>query len=116
MKVGTSIRQPFKQIWVGALIAVISLGILQSLGSVIMAKELQRLGTLYGTFALVLGLIFWLYLQAQVLLFCLEIDSVLYFKLWPRTLVPPETPLTKADRAAYKLYHNRARYHEAELT
>jgi len=116
MKVGTSTRQPFKRIWVGALVAVVSLGILQSIGSIIVARELQRLDSLYGTFALVLGLIFWLYLQAQVLMFCLEIDSVRHFKLWPRTLAPPDTPLTEADRAAYRLYSDRARYHDADLS
>lgn len=116
MKVGTSTRQPLRRIWVGALVAVISLGVLQSAGSVIVARELQRLDSLYGTFALVLGLIFWLYLQAQVLLFCLEIDSVRHFKLWPRTLAPPDTSLTDADHAAYKLYSDRARYHDADLS
>lgn len=115
MKVGTSTPQPFRRIWVGALVAVISLGILQATGSVIVARELQHLDSLYGTFALVLGLIFWLYLQAQVLLFCLEIDSVRHFRLWPRTLAPPDTPLTAADHAAYKLYSDRARYHETDL-
>lgn len=115
MKVGTSTRQPFRRIWVGALVAVISLGILQTTGSVIVAKELQHLDSLYGTFALVLGLIFWLYIQAQVLLFCLEIDSVRHFKLWPRSLAPPDTPLTDADHAAYSLYSDRARYHETDL-
>src|SRR5262249_8386853 len=84
MKISTSTRQPFLSIWVGALVAVVSLAILQTTGSVIVARELQRLDSLYGTFALVLGLIFWLYLQAQVLFFCLEIDSVRHFRLWPR--------------------------------
>lgn len=116
MKVGTSTYQPLKRIWVGALVAVISLGTLQSVGSIIVARELQRLDSLYGTFALVLGLIFWLYLQAQVLMFCLEIDSVRHFKLWPRTLAPPDTPLTEADRVAYKLYSDRARYHDADFS
>lgn len=112
IKVGTSTRQPFKRIWIGALVAVLSLGILQSLGGYVMARELARLDSLYGTFALVLGLIFWLYLQMQVLLFCLEIDSVRHFKLWPRTLAPQQTPLTPADHAAYQLYSDRAQFHD----
>lgn len=112
IKVGTSTKQPLHRIWVSAITAVVSLGILQSVGGYIMAHELQRLDSLYGAFALVLGLIFWLYIQTQVLLFALEIDSVRYFKLWPRTLAPPLTPLTEADRTAYRLYSDRARFHD----
>ncbi len=110
IKVGTSTRQPLKRIWLGTILAVIILGLLQSAGGYIVARELQRLDTLYGTFALVLGLIFWLYLQTQVLLFALEIDSVRAFRLWPRSIQPP---LTDADRTAYKLYHERGRFHDS---
>lgn len=109
IKVGTSTRQPLRRIWFGALITVVSLTLLQSLGGYIMARELQRLNSLYGIFALVLGLIFWLYLQTQILLLALEIDSVRAFKLWPRSF---RRPLTPADQAAFQLYSDRARFHD----
>lgn len=112
IKIGTSVKQPLRRIWLGAMLAVISLGLLQSIGGIIMAHELQRLDSLYGTFALVIGLTFWLYLQAQLLLFALEWDSVRVLKLFPRSFHPP---LTDADQAAFRLYHDRARFHDDSL-
>ncbi len=109
IKTGTSTYRRFRDIWLGALLASVSLEMLQSLGSFIVARELQRLDNLYGTFALVLGLIFWIYLQTQVLLFAFEIDSVRAFKLSPRSL---RGPLTEADEKAYKLYAERASYRD----
>lgn len=111
IKFGTSAKQPLRRIWRSALVAVVSLGVLQVLGGVIVTRELQRLNSLYGTFALVLGLTFWLYLQTQLLLLSLEIDSVRAFKLWPRSAQPPLTP---ADRTAYDLYHDRGKFHANE--
>lgn len=113
IKVGTSQRRPLRSIWVGSLFAVVTLSVLQSLGGLIMAHELQQLDTLYGTFALVLGLIFWLYLQTQVLVYALEIDSVRVLKLWPRSI--EQRPITDADHKAYHLYATRAQFHDDTL-
>lgn len=109
VKVGASTYRSFRDIWVGALLAAVSLEVLQSLGGYIVTRELQRLDSLYGTFAIVLGLIFWIYLQTQVLLLAFEIDSVRTFKLSPRGL---HSPLTDADRKAYKLYADRALFQD----
>lgn len=109
IKIGTSNRQSLNRIWVGALTAVVGLALLQTLGSFIMGRELQRLDSLYGIFALVLGLVFWLYLQAQVLFIAFELDSVRAFRLSPRSL---HYPLTPADRVAFQLYSDRARFHD----
>ena len=107
IKFGTPAKQPLRRIWLSAAAAVISITVLQAIGGFIMTREIERLDTLYGTFALVLGLIFWLYLQTQLLLLSLEVDSVRAFKLWPRSIQPPLTP---ADKEAYGLYYSRARF------
>lgn len=111
IKVGLSTHRALRDIWAGAALAAIGLEILQSLGGYIMARELRHLNDLYGTFALVLGLLFWIYLQAQVLLYMFELDSVRVFRLWPRGL---QQPLTEADRTAYQLYMERARFHDMD--
>lgn len=54
--------------------------------------------SVYGVFATVLGLVAWLYLAAQVTVYCAEINVVLARRLWPRSIVQP--PLTEADRAS----------------
>ena len=41
----------------------------------------------YGGLAVVIGLLSWLYLQAQVTLLAAEVDVVLARHLWPRSLV-----------------------------
>jgi uncharacterized BrkB/YihY/UPF0761 family membrane protein len=56
---------------------------------------------LYGTFAIVLGLIGWLYLEALLTVAAMEANAVLVYRLWPRSLRPPRTA---SDRRAYVLY------------
>ena len=50
----------------------------------------------------VLGLIAWLYLQAQLTLYAVQINVVRAYRLWPRSLAPP--PYTEQDRHAFRLY------------
>jgi membrane protein len=56
----------------------------------------------YGQFAIVLTLLAWFYLQAQITLYLVELDVVRARGLWPRSLAPP--PLTDADVRAYQAY------------
>ena len=109
IKVGSSVSRQFGEIAAGALVATLSIEVLQSVGGFLMTRELQHLDSVYGTFAIVLGLIFWIYLQAQVLLYALEVDVVRDKRLWPRSL---HGPLTPADHRAYELYSSRTIYHE----
>jgi hypothetical protein len=83
--------------------------ILQSVGGYLVAHQLNNLEDLYSTFALVLGLLFWLYLQTQLLLYAMEIDSVRVLKLWPRAL--DNKNRTEADKTAYRLYAQRNSWH-----
>jgi membrane protein len=75
-----------KDIWVGAVVSAIVLVILQSAGGFILARELKRLDALYSYFAVSLGLLFWIYLQAQVIYYSAEIAVVKSKNLWPRSL------------------------------
>jgi YihY family inner membrane protein len=80
----------------GALIAAVLWSAMQYLGTYIVAHQLKQASAVYGFFAVVIGLLSWIYLGAQVALFCAEINVVLKRKLWPRSLVQP--PLTEPDR------------------
>lgn len=88
-----------KQVIVGAGITALGLQILQTLGSFIMVHELKGLSSIYGTFALVVGLLFWIYLQAEVLLYAVETDVIKFYHLFPRSL---QGQFTEADKAAYR--------------
>ena len=92
----------------GSIIAAIAIQILQVLGGFIITHQLKNLTSLYGTFALVLGILFWIYLQVQVVLYAAEVDAVRVLKLWPRSLVSKN--LTPADKKAYSLYAEKERY------
>lgn len=77
---------PFRETRVAALTAAVGLVILQVLGGYLLKHELQHLDALYSYFALSLGLLFWIYLQVQVVFYSLEIAAVRSHKLWPRSL------------------------------
>jgi membrane protein len=86
----------------GAVLAAIAWQTLQILGTYLVSHSLARESSLYGVFGIVLGLIAWLYLQAQLTLYAVEINVVHTLRLWPRSLAPP--PLTEQDVRAYELY------------
>lgn len=103
-------RHAFRDTWPSALMSAIGLLVLQSLGSLLITRQLKHLGDLYGTFAIVLGLLFWLYLQAQVIVYAFEAGTVKALKLYPRGVLQ-ENP-TPADKAAYRLYTERNQFHK----
>jgi membrane protein len=71
---------------IGAAVAAVVWQILQVAGGYIVSHKLHRANDLYGTFGLVLGLLAWLFLQAEVTLYAAEIDVVLVRRRWPRSL------------------------------
>jgi YihY family inner membrane protein len=82
----------------GALTAAVFWQLLQHVGRYYFENELKRTGPLYGVFALVLGLLAWLYLGAQLTIYAAEVNVVLARRLWPRSLFGE--PLLDADRRA----------------
>ena len=74
-----------KETRLGAACAAIGLLALQALGGYLLTRELKSLDALYSTFAIPLGLLFWIYLQAQIIFYANEIAVVSSKKLWPRS-------------------------------
>jgi membrane protein len=98
----------------GAFIAAPAWQVLQLAGGYVVGHQLARASSLYGTFGIVLGLLAWLYLQAQITLYAVEINVVQVRRLWPRSLFPP--PLTPQDLTAYRLYaRTEQRWPELEI-
>ena len=62
--------------------------VLQALGGVYI-DHVKQSNNAYGTFALVLGVLAWLHLGAQLTLYCAEVNVVLERRLWPRSLFGP---------------------------
>ena len=87
-RLATVRRVPWHDLRIGAAIAAVVWQILQIIGGYVVSHPLHRASSLYGVFGVVLGLLAWLYLQAEVTLYAAEVDVVLVRRLWPRSLKP----------------------------
>ena len=96
LQVLTGKRVPWRQLLPGAAAAAAGWSILQTLGVYILDRQLAQANLIYGVFAVVIVLLSWLYLSAQLLLYAAELNVVLARRLWPRGLIQP--PLTEPDR------------------
>jgi membrane protein len=94
-------NKSIRAVALGAGIAAIGLQVLQSIGGILLAHELKSLNTVDGTFALVIALLFWIYLQVEVILYAIEVDVVRAYHLFPRSL---QGALTDSDEVAYTKY------------
>ncbi len=84
----------------GAAVAAVAWVVLQMAGGYVVGHQLKSAGEVYGLFALVIGLLAWMYLGAQVTLYAAEVNVVRKERLWPRSLVQP--PLSEGDRQTYR--------------
>jgi membrane protein len=101
-RLGTVKEIGWRQLRLGALIAGIIWQVLQYVGGYFISHQLAHASPIYGTFAVVIGLLAWLYLQAELTLYAVEINVVTALRLWPRSIAPP--PYTEQDRRAFQLY------------
>ncbi|MGH3155158.1 MAG: YihY/virulence factor BrkB family protein [Streptosporangiaceae bacterium] len=101
-RLGTAPEVAGRDLWLGAIISAVAWQILQSVGTTLLRDEVSKSSAEAGTFAIVLGLLAWFYLQAEITLYAVEVSVVHARKLWPRSMFPP--PLTEQDRRAYELY------------
>jgi uncharacterized BrkB/YihY/UPF0761 family membrane protein len=89
------------------LVTVLSIALkhnpdLQAVGGYFISHQLANTSDTYGTFAVVLGLLAFLYLEAELTLYAVEINVVHEYRLWPRSVAPP--PYTEQDQRAFELY------------
>jgi YihY family inner membrane protein len=85
-----------REVAVGALVATVFWEVLELVGTWYVARGLRTATPTYGVFAVVITLLSWLYLGSQLVLWAAEINVVLRYRLWPRSVTRP--PLTRADR------------------
>lgn len=91
---------PSRALVPGAVTGGAAWTLLQAAGTYLVHHYLHS-DSVYGAFAIVLGLVAWLYLGVQVTVYAAEVNVVLTRRLWPRSIIQP--PLTEADRAAMAL-------------
>jgi YihY family inner membrane protein len=103
----------FRNVVHGGLIAAAAWQLLQTEGSRYLTHQLSHANELYGSFAIVLGLLAWIYLAALIVVLAAEINRVVNERLWPRALLTPFTDaveLTEVDRRLYTEYAQSERY------
>jgi YihY family inner membrane protein len=87
---------PTRRLVAGAVLAGIAWQALLAAGGYLVGHNLRHATQVYGFFAVVLGLLSWLFLGSQLTLYAAEVNVVLSRRLWPRSLLQP--PLTQPDR------------------
>jgi len=110
----TSETLDWRDVAVGAGLATVFWEILQSAGGYYVRRSLAHASPTYGFFAIVIGLLSWLYLGAQLTLLAAEVNVVRRYRLWPRSITQP--PLTDGDRRTFsRLATMEARRPEVEV-
>ncbi len=96
-------RTPWRSLLPGTLIGGAGWTLLEVAGGVLIGHVLRHATHLYGFFATVLGLVFWLSLGSQLFVYAAETNVVLARHLWPRHLddPPPDpVPIPAAQKEA----------------
>ena len=103
-RVLTARHVTYRQVLPGALGAAVVWQLLQWFGAGYVAHIVTTASTTNSVFALVLGLLAFLYLISVSLVMCAEVNVVRVDRLYPRALLTPFTDavdLTSADRKTY---------------
>ena len=99
----TSTAVPFRNLWVGSVLAAFCWTALQIGGGLLVTHWIARASDIYGTFALVIGLLTWFYVSAYATIVSLQVDVVRVRRLWPRGFFLRQA-LNDADRLALTSY------------
>ena len=95
----------------GVAVATVGSLVLQAAGGWYVDHTISDASAVYGTFALVIGLLSWFWLGAQMLLLAAEVNVVLTWRLWPRSLTDELEP---ADRRALQRFAEATRGDQRE--
>jgi membrane protein len=103
-RVATARDVTLRQTAPGAIAAAFTWQALQYIGAFYVGHVVRGANEVNGVFALVLGLIAWIYLESLVVVLAVEFNTVHSLRLYPRSLLTPFTDdvdLTPADEASY---------------
>jgi membrane protein len=104
LRLATARNVTYRQVAPGALAAAIIWQLLQWFGAIYISHVVKSASATNSVFALVLGLLAFLYLTATTLLLCAQGNVVATDRLYPRALLTPFTDnveLTHGDRKTY---------------
>lgn len=116
-RLATTQRHSVRAAVPGAMSAAVLWQLLQLIAVVYVGHVVREANATNGVFALVLGLIAWIYLGSMTVVLGVEINVVRAQELYPRALLSPFTDnvdLTDADQEAYTDYAEAQRTKEFE--
>jgi membrane protein len=107
---------PSRDLRTGVIVAGIVWTILQSLGGYYIGHVLKNQSSVGGEFGLVIALLVWLHLGAQMTLYAAEVNVVVTRRLWPRSLFgPPEAPADKRTLRALAKVEERSEEQQVDV-
>ncbi len=113
-RIATAHKHSFREAAVGALFVATVWQLVQLVGTAYVSEFVKDSSSATnGVFAVVLGMIAWIYIGAFAVVFGVEINVVRSEELYPRALLTPFTDnveLTPADRRAYTRYAQGQRH------
>jgi membrane protein len=107
---------PTSNLWIGVIVAGVFWEILQVIGGYYVGHVLKKTSGTYAQFGLVIALLIWLHLGAQLTLYAAEINVVLSRRLWPRSLFgPPTEPADQQTLTALAKVEERHEHEQIEV-
>ena len=115
-KLLTSIELAGRSLVWGVAFAAVAWELLQVGGGLYIHHVVSKASNTYGTFALVIGVLAWLHLGAQLTLYAAELNSVLARHLYPRSLLgPPDTEADQTTLRALAEVEERSDHEQVEV-
>jgi inner membrane protein YhjD len=108
----TASTVPARCLWIGVIVAGVCWEILQVVGGYYIGHVLKKTTGTYAQFGLVIALLIWLHLGAQMTLYAAEINVVAARRLWPRSLLGP--PAAPADEQTLRALAKVEERHDTE--
>jgi YihY family inner membrane protein len=113
----TSDTVPTRHMWVGVAFAAVFWTVLQFFGGIYINHVVRHASLVGEQFALVLGLLVWLHLGAQMTLYAAEINVVLARRLYPRSLFgPPDAPADEKTLTALAKVEERSDVEQVDVS
>jgi membrane protein len=105
------------RLWIGVITASVLWLLLQLVGGIYINHVYRHASSVYSQFALVIALLIWLRLGAQVTLYAAEINTVVTRRLWPRSLFgPPEWPADQETLTGLAKVEERHEVEQVEVS
>jgi inner membrane protein YhjD len=112
----TSDAVPTKRLLIGVAVAAVAWLLLQIVGGYYIGHVYKKTSSTYAQFALVIALMVWLHLGAQLTVYAAEINVVVARKLWPRSLFgDPDQPADQKTLRALAKVEERSPVEQVDV-